>query len=348
MNEPTKEVSLSWRDNPLLLAARFPRELDSPQALAQFARVCMAVNLNPFLSEIVPIHGRPYVTEEGWLRLIDERAPGELIRDDVNLASKEEKEFFVGANVKGWMGKATATRRMFRPNWAPSDAPPFADREVTEWYFLSVAAVENSVISAVHEEPFRQAMKGAHVRALRKAFRDVLAAVGDLAIEEDFSPEAAQQIAGLIATRAESTSDDDERRRFWARATKLGIRNGSQELADLFRLPEVGPGAMKKHWLDTGHTWMEANTVLDELEATGGSKIRVSTAPVKEAGETCSELTCLKEITTEDKDCCYGPGGEFYCSAACASKTYDEHGNRKGATNAQKQRSTHAPQRRGS
>jgi len=310
----TEADQLSWKKNPLLLQARFPGEMDQ-RALVQFAQVCMAVNLNPFLGEMVPIHGRPYVTEEGWLRMIDERAPGELVSDIVELATKEEKELFVGEKVRGWMGKAVVTRRMFRPQWAPADAPPFEDRMVTEWYFLSQEAVQASVINAVKEEPFRQAMKGAHVRALRKAFRDVLAVAGDFAIEEDFDPEVAAQISATIKQNAEVSSEDSERRRFWARAAKLGIKNGSVELSGLFGLEKHGIGIMKSDWLDQGHTWMEANAILDRYEA--GPDERVKTPEIVADAEMCSE--CHKAISPSD-DMMYLANGDPVCSPACGDK----------------------------
>ena len=256
-----KTESLDWQSNTLLLAAKFPHEFETnPDALKEFVQVASAIGLNPFLGEVVPIHGRPYVTEEGWLRLIDERAPGQLVGDVTSIASEDEAKQF---GVKGgWLGKAVVTRRILGLDGKP------ADRVVTDYAFLSVASVQESVIDAVRAEPFRQAMKMAHVRALRKAFRDVLArstkdyvvsaAGGD--VDEPIVIDA-KAVRVLIGNDYEST-EDTERRRFWARCHEFGIAKISTELMSLLDLPEPG-ASLNNHWIGTGHTWMEANQRLD-------------------------------------------------------------------------------------
>lgn len=260
----TADTAKAWHANPLLLKARFPKDLEDPQALAQFTGVCLHTNLNPILGEIVPIHGRAYITEEGWLRLIDERAPGQLLDYRLELATKDEKDGF-GIKAAGWLGKATVRRLLPPVKGLP---PGRNERIITDYFFFSGTAMENSFIDAVQEEPWRHAMKTAGVRALRKAFRDVVSgAVGDRDVSDSANSEDIEaeyeRLAALPAEDPEAT----ERRRFWARANEIGIKNGSPELAQLLGLPESGVGAMKEHYLDKGGTWFDANVALDKLES---------------------------------------------------------------------------------
>lgn len=309
-NEEVKPIL--WAANPLQLEAKFPRELNNPQAIAQFTAICMAVNLNPFLGEIIPIHGRPYITEEGWLRMIDERAPGELVVDKTELATEKEKKGF-GIEVPGWLGKATIVRRVNAPGGP-------ADREVIDWSFFSQWDMENSVISAVKAEPWRQAMKGAHVRALRRAFRDVLAkTVGQLGIGDELDPNLhAEAMAELGAGEPDTGDDKSNRSRFWARATKMGIKNGSPELSQLLGISEVGVGMMKEYWLNKGHTWAEANLLLDQRE-------QPEAIP-----ERCAN--CNTNITTT-MDMQYTEDGALVCSEECGNRL-------EAAANAQSKRKT--------
>lgn len=331
----TEADALKWKTNPMLLTAKFPDELaNNPHALAQFLGVATAVDLNPFLGEIVPIHGRPYITEEGWLRMIDERAPGQLVFDQVSMASKEEAAAF---GVKGgWLGKAIVVRRIQTLDGKT------ADRTVTDWFFLSTVAVENSPITAITDEPWRHAMKGAHVRALRKAFRDVVAraaheyAVGGGTEEGQIIDAEVVRIVDKLALQgAEASTEDTERKRFWARATKAGYRNGSPEVAALLDLPEAGVGAIKEHWIDAGHTWMEANVELDKALGDGPPKV----APT---GDQCSE--CGKLITTAD-DMMYTSQGMVMCSGACGEE-YDRKHQRKEPTSGKTRKGTTRPRKR--
>ncbi len=261
----TAEQAMRWKANPMLLQARFPRDLDDPTTLAQFLQVAIAVDLNPLMGELIPIHGRPYITEEGWLRMIDERAPGQLVGDVTSIAEKSEYEAF-GVS-KGWLGKAVVTRRVLT-----LDGKTTADRVVTDYAFLSMADVNKSPISAVKEEPWRQAMKTAHVRALRKAFRDVVArAASDFALgggdDNVIDVEVMDQVNQLATSGAEQATDDTERKKFWARAPGLGLKHGGAEIAAFFGIPLEA--SIKDNWIDHGHTWMEANQMLSMFEEEG-------------------------------------------------------------------------------
>lgn len=307
------EKPTPWAESPLLLVAKFPGELaDNPVAVAQFTGICLAVDLNPFLGEIVPIHGRPYITEEGWLRMIDERAPGELVVDKTELATKEEKLGF-GITVKGWLGKSTVVRRRTLPG---SDT--YSDREVIDWSFFSQHDMENTVISAVKSEPWRQAMKSAHVRALRRAFRDVLAkAVGQLGVGDELDMNLhSESMAQLGTGPAEEDDDSTNRKRFWVRATEMGIKNASPELSTLLGIERVGVGAMKEEYLDKGHTWAEANLLLDQRE-------QPDAIP-----ERCAN--CNQPITNTD-NLMYTSDAKLVCSPKCGNK----HEKKLDATNAE-------------
>ena len=240
--------------SPLLLKGRFPKDLATAEAMNQFLAVCISTGLNPFLGEILPIHGRIYVTEVGWLRLIDQRRPNTLLVDDVRLGSEEEARA-LGIMGSGWLAIATVTRLL-------NTARGPVERTTTEQAFLSMGAVNASPIDAVREEPWRQAAKIARVRALRRAYPDVVYECVSEAPEPVLPEWEDEELL------PEHTDDQvAERSRFWARCREYGIVNGSVELANIFHLPEAGIGAMKKHWLDAGHTWFEANETLDAWAA---------------------------------------------------------------------------------
>ena len=263
----TPEDALRWKVNPLLLQARFPDDLKDPTTLAQFTQVAIAINLNPLMGELVPFFGRPYITEEGWLRMIDERAPGQLVGDETSIATEAEYKMFGVKN--GWLGKAIVTRRVLT-----LDGHTTADRVITDYAFLSEAKVKESRITAITDEPWRQAMKTAHVRALRKAFRDVVArtasdfALGGGAEEGIIDVEVMRTVDRLAESGAEQATDDTERKKFWARAPKLGFKHGSKELATFFGL-DSPDSSIKDGWIEQDHTWMEANQMLDMFESEG-------------------------------------------------------------------------------
>ena len=327
---PTEvEQPQPWQANPLLLVARFPSELaDNPRSLAQFQAVCIAVNLNPFLGEIVPIHGRPYITEEGWLRMIDERAPGQLVADSTEIASKEEKAAF-GIVAKGWLGKATITRLVWIPGMEPRE------RTVVDYYFFSETAYNNTVIDAVREEPYRQAMKGAHVRALRKAFRDVLArTAGDYAMgdAEYNDPEIIEGLSMATLTAGDDDPMASERRRFWARATELGIRNGSQELSDVLGINAVGVGVMKEHYLDQGHSWADANELLDALDqAKNAPAVTGKIIIPKEPSEDIRTVQCHFCGGLTNEPLYTSDGAVLVCSEKCGKNYEAAHPREEGA-----------------
>ncbi len=183
---PSSELATTGTDiapregwDPTQLKARFPADLRDPRLFREFLLLCRATGLNPFMLEVIPMHGRAYITEQGWMRLIDSRAPGQLVYDEARLCTEEEYAQF-GARG-GWL--AVAVVRRYMPEHGQT-------REVRDYGFVTQAAVRASKVSVVKDEPWRMAMKTARVRALRKAFPEVLykATEGNL-IEMEVVPE---------------------------------------------------------------------------------------------------------------------------------------------------------------
>lgn len=200
--------------NPTLLKARFPADLTNPVALAEFLNVAYATGLNPFMMEIVPIQGRIYITEMGWQRLVDSRAPGQLVLDECRLADPEEYALF--GNPEGWLAVATIHR--FMPETGQT-------RVVHDFGLLTKKAWQNSKVGPVKDEPWRQAMKTARVRALRKAFPEVLYQLVDTDETRSIEvlPEDFQALgAGL--------DEKEQRARFMRRARNIH----RDEYADIF------------------------------------------------------------------------------------------------------------------
>lgn len=73
------------------LAAKFPRDLANPLAAREFVAVAWTYDLDPFMGDVVPYQGRPFVTEHGWLRLIGRHAPGQLVKLTSRQADKRER-----------------------------------------------------------------------------------------------------------------------------------------------------------------------------------------------------------------------------------------------------------------
>src|SRR5207249_463095 len=73
------------------LQARFQEDLKDPRAARQFLALCLTYDLDPLMGELVPFAGRPYITDAGWLKLIQKHAPGQLVQLDTRQAHEHEK-----------------------------------------------------------------------------------------------------------------------------------------------------------------------------------------------------------------------------------------------------------------
>lgn len=210
----TKELETRKGYNPTLLKARFPADLTNPTAMAEFLNVAYATGLNPFMMEIVPIAGRIYITEMGWQRLIDQRAPGQLVLDECRLADADEYKAF--GDPDGWLAVATIHR--FMPETGQT-------RVVHDFGLLTARVHAASKVQPVKDEPWRQAMKTARVRALRKAFPEVLykAVDSDDLRNIEILPEDFAQLGP-------GESDKEARARFMKRARNIP----RDEYADIF------------------------------------------------------------------------------------------------------------------
>jgi len=260
--EPTTTTEVMVRNgpglNPLLLRAKFPKDLITKEAVGQFVAVCLTTGLNPFLGEILPMHGRPYVTEQGWLRLIEQRCPGQKVYDECHLGTKEEAEE-LGIRSSGWLALAEV-HRVF---------PAHPEREVVfkDTAFLSVTRVRSADrhLAAVHEEPWRLALKTGRIRCLRRAFPDVLITVSNSNYPLLGTEELPESTALPELEAPTEDTDTAERSRFFARLREHGWTHKSEELGRLLNLPSVEVGAIRAYWLPN-RSWVDANERIDRLE----------------------------------------------------------------------------------
>ena len=147
------------------LRARWPKDLVQEDAARQFLALCLTYNLDPFLGEMVPYQGRPYIEEQGWLKLIGQYAKGELVLFESRQATQQEREE-IGIGGGDFLAIAVVVRRFFD------------DRElkVTRRGLVRKGETAGSEFLPIVKEPWEMAEKRARVRALRTAFRDVLQA----------------------------------------------------------------------------------------------------------------------------------------------------------------------------
>jgi hypothetical protein len=159
------------------LKAAFSGDLKTVESIKEFATICRFYDLDPFIGEIVPMHGRIYVEEAGWLRHIQQKAPGQLVKYNAGMCDKVEREA-MGIAEGTWLAWGEVVRRY--PN-----GTLFPVRELATVTKDETAG--GGGYAPIAKEPWRMAMKRARVRALRIAFREVLHAdaveIGDAPIE---------------------------------------------------------------------------------------------------------------------------------------------------------------------
>lgn len=174
------------------LKAAFSKDLSTPDAIKEFATICRYYDLDPFIGEIVPMHGRIYVEEAGWLRHIQQKAPGQLVEYNAGICDKAERDL-MSVKDGDWLAWGKVTRRY--PNGAT-----FPVREL--------ATVTKDELSGsgdykpVQKEPWRMAMKRARVRGLRIAFREVLNVLPVAEGEPPFVVDAAAEEAPPLVADA--------------------------------------------------------------------------------------------------------------------------------------------------
>lgn len=156
------------------LRAKFPRDLQQSEAAREFVAVSLTYDLDPFMGDIVPYQGRPFVTEQGWLRLIGRHAPSQLIRLTARQASDAERQ-----EINCPAGDFLAIAEVHRKYPNGELLPVIRRGRVTaaESKGLSMKQ-ESRGHTPVEKEPYEMAETRARRRALRTAFRDVLTAQG--------------------------------------------------------------------------------------------------------------------------------------------------------------------------
>lgn len=205
------------------LQARFPDDLKQPRAARQFLALCLTYDLDPLMGELVPFAGRPYITDGGWLKLIQKHAPGQLVRNESRLATDPERRE-LRLQEGDWMAIATVTRK-----WQNGETLTTTRRGL-----VRVAETKGTGHRPIEKEPWEMAEKRARVRALRTAFRDVLEVVtprfGDdrreYAMDEDapaeLVPPPSPEPAKTIEANAKQ-AEKNARGEFFATAERLGL-----------------------------------------------------------------------------------------------------------------------------
>jgi hypothetical protein len=155
------------------LQARFSSDLDNPQAVRQFLGVCLALDLNPFLDEITPYQGKPYIQQAGWMRKVNERAPGQLVKIESGMATTEEKSRY-SIPDEDLFAYCDVVRRFPDGNEQPYRAYAQIKREEIGQVRQRDGSLKKSFHRPIDKEPWLMAEKRARVRAVRMVFRDVM------------------------------------------------------------------------------------------------------------------------------------------------------------------------------
>ncbi len=210
------------------LKARFQDDLKNSEAARQFLGVCLHYQLDPFLGEIYPYHGRVYVGEPGWREKIGKHAKGQLAGITSRQATQEEREQYQ-IQAGDWFAVATVTRRL-----------PTGEMFTTESHAtLRKAELHGTKHLPADVEPWAMAEKRARVRGLRTAFGDTLKGhiPAEIANTEyagetiDVEPRAAQpalieptpeEASETIKQTAAARQRQDNQRQFWARVKEMG------------------------------------------------------------------------------------------------------------------------------
>ena len=210
------------------LVSRFgDKEFSAALTVSHFIAVCNTYGLNPWMGQITPFHGRPYIQHDGWLNLINREAPGQLVRLDARPATDAEyKQFRV--NESNYFAIATATRRY----------PGGNEVSLTRRAQVQAKEVEGGQgYKPIEIEPWEMAEKRARVRVLRSLFNDCMAKVGvstpsvDTATGEILEGEAVQ-VNGVDWSR------------LWVTASERGMEKA--DVHEHFGVP-ADDGALKDY-----------------------------------------------------------------------------------------------------
>ena len=203
------------------LKARWPNDLRDEIAARQFIAACLSVDLNPFLGEIAPMGGRPYVQLQGWEKLVQRDAQGQLAELEARPASLDEYRLW-RVSEDDYFAFATCLRKF----------PDGTELRITRSANVTAAEASGAKLqpdkrgyAPVEKESMEMAMKRAKVRVLREAFADLLDVrrpqFGDVEVMEE-TPAPAQILEANRRTALEAA-----RRAFNAHWREHGYTQGS-------------------------------------------------------------------------------------------------------------------------
>ena len=226
-----REGAIVIKDTPgaqKALVSRFgDKEFNTALTVSHFIAVCNTYGLNPWMGQITPFHGRPYIQHDGWLNLVNREAPGQLVRLDARPATDAEyKQFRV--HESHYFAIATATRRYPGGN------------EVSLTRRAQVQAKEaegGQGFRPIEIEPWEMAEKRARVRVLRSLFNDCLARVGVP------TPPVDAETGEILEAEVVQANGTDWSR-LWAVASERGMEKG--DVHEHFGVP-ADDGALKDY-----------------------------------------------------------------------------------------------------
>lgn len=187
----------------LRLQARFPEDARGAAAM-EVARLALAYGLDPFLEELIPYQGRPYLTQKGMIRIADQSPAYEGF--DVEPATEDERKAF-RASDKEVILKCLVHR---------SDRK----RPIVAWGRASYVGERNPVSASQAPE---MAYKRAVHRALRAAFPVALPDLPD----DYVTPEQVKMIHTI--DNIVEVSDDQRRN---ALQDTFGVRSSTELTKD--------------------------------------------------------------------------------------------------------------------
>lgn len=92
------------------MMARFSSDLKTKEQALEFAKLALVHDLNPFLDELIPYQGRPYVTTQGYIR-IAERHPAYEGHQVIAATDAERKNYMVKDHESLWKCEVYRTDR---------------------------------------------------------------------------------------------------------------------------------------------------------------------------------------------------------------------------------------------
>lgn len=162
------------------LRARFSQDLTTDDRIAEFLNVCKVYDLDPFIGEIVPFQGRPYVTEAGRMRKIQDNAPGELTLIETRIGTKEEGEQYE-LEAGDILAFATLERTYKNGRTLRMTGHGIVkNRERRPSEDETKAIARGARVRPIVQDPWMMAEKRARVPLLLKMFPDCLAGIKEL------------------------------------------------------------------------------------------------------------------------------------------------------------------------